>query len=386
MIERAGAEYVRQLAKWFPVVSITGPRQSGKSTLVKATFPDYDYVNLEDPQLRALAEDDPVGFVRNRRNRTIFDEAQYVPDLFSMVQVVSDERGEPGQFVLSGSQNFLMLKSITQSLAGRVGMMRLLPLSYGEALQARPDLTPDEFMLTGGYPRIYDAGIPPEPYFSGYVQTYLSRDVAGYLDVRRISTFRTFLGLLAQRCGNLLNLASLERDAQIAHDTARSWLSMLESSYIVFRLLPYAANLGKRLTKTPKIYFFDTGLLCHLLGIHTLDQLLLHPMLGAVFENLVIAERVKRSLNQGTEPSLFFYRDDEKHEVDLVDLTRPEAPELVEVKSTQTYRAALTRSLSTVGSFLDIPAERQTLAMRSDIDSSVHGIAIRSSRSELLGT
>ncbi|MCH4180705.1 MAG: ATP-binding protein, partial [Atopobiaceae bacterium] len=244
MIERDIAEQARGLATWFPVVSVTGPRQSGKSTLVRSVFDGYDYVNLEDPQVRGAALDDPVGFIKNRPDHLIIDEAQYAPELFSMVQVASDERGSMGQYILSGSQNFLMLKAITQSLAGRVGMLKLLPLSYHEALRADPSLSGDAFMLAGGYPRIYDVGLPLGTFFENYVSTYLERDVSGYLDVRNLAAFRTFLGLCARNCGRLLRYVTLEQGAQISHDTARAWLSMLESSYVTFMLRPYHANLG----------------------------------------------------------------------------------------------------------------------------------------------
>ncbi|MCH3967276.1 MAG: ATP-binding protein [Atopobiaceae bacterium] len=386
MIERDIAEQARGLATWFPVVSVTGPRQSGKSTLVRSVFDGYDYVNLEDPQVRGAALDDPVGFIKNRPDHLIIDEAQYAPELFSMVQVASDERGSMGQYILSGSQNFLMLKAITQSLAGRVGMLKLLPLSYHEALRADPSLSGDAFMLAGGYPRIYDVGLPLGTFFENYVSTYLERDVSGYLDVRNLAAFRTFLGLCARNCGRLLRYVTLEQGAQISHDTARAWLSMLESSYVTFMLRPYHANLGKRLTKTPKLYFYDTGLLCYLLGIKTLEQLLVHPMLGAVFENLVIAERMKRHLNGGDEPELCFYRDDSKVEVDLLDLTDAASPELMEIKSSETYRPRFARHLGTVGETLGVPPERRAVVARVGDDYTADGVTVRSARSELLGS
>jgi len=385
MIERDMAKQARDLARWFPVVSVTGPRQSGKSTLVRDVFSGYAYANLEDPQVRASALSDPVSFVRNRPVHLIIDGTQYAPDLFSMVQVVSDERGAMGQYVLSGSQNFLMLKAITQSLAGRVGMLRLLPFSYREALRGDGSLTPDDYMLAGGYPRLYDTRMPLGTFFENYVSTYLERDVAGFLDVRNLSTFRTFLGLCARNCGGLLRYVTLEQGAQVAHDTARSWLSMLESSYITFMLRPYHANLGKRLTKTPKLYFYDTGLLCHLLHIKTMEQLLIHPMLGAIFENLIVSERVKRHLNEGVEPELYFYRDDSKVEVDLIDLTVPRVPELIEVKSSATYHPSHARHLGKVGDLLGVPVSGRTVVLRVDDGYSAGGVTVRGVRSELLG-
>lgn len=230
--------------------------------------------------MEAQALSDPVGFIENRPSRLVVDEAQLAPELFSMIQVASDESNEPGQYVLSGSQNFLLLKQITQSLAGRVGMLRLLPLSFIEARSARADLSPDVFMLRGGYPRLYDVDMPQDAYFSAYLRTYVERDVQGYLGVRDLSSYRTLLELCAQCTGSLLNISRLANDAGVSRESVSSWLSMLESSYVVFRLRPYHTNLRKRLTKTPKLYFYDTGLLCYLLRIRTLEQLLTSPYLG----------------------------------------------------------------------------------------------------------
>ena len=213
MIPRELEGMLMRMAGWFPVVSVTGPRQSGKSTLVRAAFPEYAYVNLEDPQQGTRVREDPVGFIRNAPEHLIIDEAQRAPGLFPMIQVVSDERGGPGQFILSGSQNFLLLKGITQSLAGRVGPLKLLPLSYGELACAGRAPNVDSFMFRGGYPRLYDVDMYPSVYYEGYVSTYLERDVAGYLDVRNLSAFRTFLALCAQNSGNLLNVTRLAADA-----------------------------------------------------------------------------------------------------------------------------------------------------------------------------
>jgi predicted AAA+ superfamily ATPase len=365
---------VKDNASWFPVVSVTGPRQSGKSTPVQHIFPDFEYVNLEDKSTRNLALTDPTGFIRERPARLIIDEAQRVPELFSAIQVASDASGEHGQYVLSGSQNFLLLKQIGQTLAGRVGICKLLPLSYRECANHGEDLTPDSFMLKGGYPRLHVASIPPSVFFENYLQTYVERDVAGYIDARSTTSFRTLLGLCAQGCGQLLNVSRLSGDLGVARATVDSWLSILESSYVLFRLPPYHANLRKRLTKTPKIYFYDTGLLCHLLGIRTPEQLRDSPARGAVFENLVVAETLKRHLHAGRNPELYFYRDDSKIEVDLVDVTDRVAPELIEIKSTTTYKPELARHLSGVGDALGIPEEGRGVVMRSDKSHVVNGV------------
>lgn len=377
MIPRAIAPRALQLSRWFPVVSVTGPRQSGKSTLVREVFSDYAYVNLEDPQTRQQALSDPVGFIRNRPNRLIIDEVQLAPELFSMIQVVSDESNTPGQYVLSGSQNFLLLKQITQSLAGRVGLLGLLPFSFTEAKEGEGDLTPDSFMLRGGYPRLYDVDVPQATYFSAYVKTYVERDVQDYLGVRDLASYRTLLELCAQCVGSLLNVTRLANDVGASRESVNSWLSMLESSYVLFRLRPYHANLRKRLTKTPKLYFYDTGLLCYLLRIRTLDQLLTSPYLGMVFENLVIEERMKMHLNAGRDPDLYFYRDDNKVEVDLVDMTDADHGLLAEIKSSQTYRSGFSRHLRVVGDEIGIPAERRFVVERAEGDFDADGVQVR---------
>ena len=373
MIERTLSSFVKDNASWFPVVSVTGPRQSGKSTLVQHVFPDFEYINLEDEATRNLALADPAGFIRERPAHLVIDEAQRVPELFSVIQVASDASGEPGQYVLSGSQNFLLLKRISQTLAGRVGICKLLPLSYSECVEHGEEITPDSFMLKGGYPRLHVANIPPSIFFENYLQTYVERDVAGCIDARSVSTFRALLGLCAQGCGSLLNVSRLSGDLGIARATLDSWLSILESSYVLFRLQPYHANLRKRLTKTPKLYFYDTGLLCHLLGIHAPEQLRDSPARGAVFENLVVAETLKRHLHAGRTPELYFYRDDSKIEVDLVDATGRFAPELIEIKSTTTFKAEFARHLDSVGDALGIPEEGRGVVMRSDESHVVNG-------------
>lgn len=384
MIPRTLSQQVRQMATWFPVVSVTGPRQSGKSTLVRDVFPDYEYINLEDPQIRTAAENDPVGFLRNRPRRLIIDEAQYVPELFSMIQVISDEHQEQGQYVISGSQNFLLLKRITQSLAGRVGILKLLPLSYGEIRAAQPTISPDAFMYAGGFPRIHDVSMPPSRFFPSYLDTYVQRDVAEYLDVRNLTGFRTFMRLCALNAGNLMNYANLAKDADIDARTAKAWLSMLESSYVTFPLMPYYANASKRLVKTPKLYFHDTGLLCHLLGIGSVDELLLSPHLGAVFENLIVAETLKAHLNTGNEPQMFFYRDDSKIEVDLMDFTDNTRRRLIEIKSGQTYHDRFATHLGRVGQWLEIPPEERYVVARVESSYQAKGAKVRSATDWLL--
>lgn len=384
MIARSMEEIALKMAGWFPVVSVTGPRQSGKSTLVRKVFSEYDYVNLENIDTREAALADPVGFIRDRPQRLVIDEAQLAPELFNMIQVVSDETGEPGQYILSGSQNFLLLRSITQSLAGRVGLLRLMPLSFAEARAEQGDLALDDFMRKGGYPRLYDRKIPTRVYYDGYVSTYLERDVAGYLDVRNIRQFETMLRLVAQTAGGFLNITRLAQDASVSSKTAREWLSILESSYIIFLLPPYFAHIRKRLVKTPKLYLNDTGLLCHLLGIRSFEQLRDSPMRGAVFENLIIAESMKQYLNAGVVPEMYFYRDSRGKEVDLVDLTN--APKLVEIKSSRTFRGTFSATVNELASLVPggVPKECRYVVMRRDDDIVVGDVQVVSAESWLL--
>lgn len=364
MIPRTLANALMPMLSWFPVVSVTGPRQSGKSTLIRQSLPDYEYVNLEDEATRTSAVKDPIGFIRSHSDRLIIDEAQYAPSLFSQIQVAVDERGTMGQYVLSGSQNFLMEQRIGQSLAGRVGMLQLLPLSYAEALQSDPDLAVDDFMFRGGYPHLYDVNMPETVYFRNYAATYVSRDVADYLDVRNITEFNTFVRLCAQSAGNLLNLSALARETGISFNTAKQWLSILEASFIVFRLRPYFSNTRKRLTKTPKLYFHDNGLLNYLLGITSTEELRNDPKRGDVFENLIISETVKRYRNANRDSDLCFYRDASQAEIDLVDITHRRDPMLVEIKSGMTPRTDFFRHLTAIGNALGVPEERRVVVYR----------------------
>lgn len=385
MIPRLLTEQAQRSATWFPIVSVTGPRQSGKSTLVENAFADYTYLNLEDLELRNQANVDPISFVRNRSTHLIIDEAQYAPDLFSVLQVVSDETKQPGQFILSGSQNFLLLKQIKQSLAGRVGVLKLLPLSYAEALTAHPELTIEEFILDGGYPHLHAAHIPRGIFFESYLNSYIERDVTDYLDVRNLTTFRTFLRLCAQHVGGLIKATSLANELGATYRTVKSWMSILESSYITFSLPPYFGNLNKRLTKTPKLYFHDTGLLCYLLRIETVQDLQEHPLFGEIIENLVISETVKRYYNALKTPELYFYRDDSKIEVDLIDCTHSQTkPELIEIKSGRMYHDRFARHLRSVGTLLNVPETNRTVAMRIDSPYTDHGINVCPIRNLLL--
>lgn len=319
MIPRDAESTLRTLASGFPVVAVTGPRQSGKSTLVRAIFNDRPYVSLEDPDRREFATDDPRGFLGQFSQGAILDEVQRCPDLFSYIQGHVDRKGRLGEWVLTGSQQFGMMSAVTQSLAGRVGMLALLPFGLSElkAVQKVPE-TLDQLLWKGAYPPLYDRPVEPAMWYGSYVQTYLERDVRQLLDVRDLTLFQRFLRLLAGRTGQLLNQSALADETGVSHNTIREWTSVLEASYIIHRLPPHHRNFNKRLVKTPKVYFLDTGLAAWLLGIETAQQLATHPLRGALFETWVVSEYLKARWNRGLPSNLSFWRDRSGREVDLV--------------------------------------------------------------------
>jgi hypothetical protein len=318
MIDRTIRPVLERLFSQYPVVTVTGPRQAGKTTLCREVFPDLEYVNLERPDVRERAQSDPLRFLRRYGEGAVIDEVQRVPELASYLQVMVDERRRNGQFVITGSQNFRISQTISQSLAGRTGILRLLPFSISEALALRPELGVEEMLFTGFYPRIYDQRLDPTQALGDYFESYVERDVRQLSEIRNLSTFQSFVRLCAGRVGQLLNLSSLGADAGISHATAREWLSVLEASFVVFRLAPYHANLSKRLIKSPKLYFYDVGLAAYLLGIEDRRQIFSHPLRGALFENLVVVEALKYRYHRGKRSNLFFYRDAKRHEVDLI--------------------------------------------------------------------
>ena len=339
MIARKALTIIKELAQGYPLVALTGPRQSGKTTLSRAAFPEKPYASLEDPDNREFAFTDPRRFLSQYPDGAILDEAQRVPALFSYLQTRTDLDGRMGQFVLTVSQQFGLLSGITQSLAGRVGMVQLLPFSSGE-LQEAGKLPPtiDELLYAGGYPPLHDRPLKPQQWHAGYVATYLERDVRQLINVRDLTLFQRFLRLCAGRTGQLLNLSSLANDCGITHNTASAWISILEASYILFRLPPHHRNFNKRLVKTPKLYFYDTGLAAWLMGIQNADQLAIHPQRGALFETWVVGELLKGRYNRGLPSNLFFWRDNTGNEVDLiVDQGASLIP--VEIKSGQTITA-----------------------------------------------
>ena len=319
MIERLLKSKLLELMTKYPIVTLTGPRQSGKSTLLRQSFPDYKYVSLEDPDVRLFAADDPRGFLATYPDKTIIDEAQRVPTLFSYLQTHTDKEGREGMYLLAGSHNFLLMENISQSLAGRTAVLKLLPFSHAEMVGGGilPDSV-DEEIFMGGYPRLYDKRIAPSEYYPFYIQTYVERDVRLIKNVGDLSKFIRFVKLCAGRIGQLLNLSSLANECGVAVSTIATWISILEASYICYLLKPDYNNYAKRLVKTPKLYFYDTGLACSLLDIKTAEQVSTHFLRGGLFENLVVNEFIKSSYNVAAEPEFTFWRDSIGNEVDLL--------------------------------------------------------------------
>lgn len=337
MIHRDALATLTRLARGFPVLALTGPRQSGKTTLARAAFPAKPYVTLENPEQRAFAAADPRRFLSGYPDGAVIDEVQRCPELFSWLQGWVDERHRMGDFVLTGSQQFGLMSTISQSLAGRAGLVQLLPLSQTElagAALAQDEL--DAALWQGGYPALYDRQLSPADWFPNYIATYVERDVRQLLAVRDLGVFQRFVKMCAARCGQLLNLSSLAADCGVSHVTAREWLTVLEASYIVRLLPPYHRNFGKRLVKTPKLYFIDTGLAAWLLGIRDAQGIASHAMRGALFENLVIGEFVKQRFNAGQPAELYFWRDNVGHEVDLL-FAAADGLQAVEIKSGMSF-------------------------------------------------
>jgi hypothetical protein len=336
MIPRTAEQTIRTLLQGFPIVTITGPRQSGKTTLARAVFADRPYASLEDPDVRLGARDDPRSFLERFPDGAVLDEVQRCPELFSYLQTMVDADGRMGLFILTGSQQFGLLSSISQSLAGRTAFVELLPFAVDEL--SRAGILPgglDEVLLKGGYPPLHDRKVTPWQWFSAYVMSYLERDVRQVLKVQELETFQRFVRLCAGRSAQLLNLSSLAADCGITHNTARAWISVLEASYVLFLLRPHHANFNKRLVKTPKLYFYDSGLACWLLGIRTAEQVCSHPLRGSLFETFIVSEVMKSRLNAGERPGLSFWRDSNGNEVDLV-MERGTGLTPVEIKAGKT--------------------------------------------------
>jgi len=386
MIKRQLEARLLAAAKNYPVVTVTGPRQSGKTTLIRNVFPKYRYVSLEDPDRRREALEDPRDFLQRYNRNIIFDEAQKAPELFSYIQTLVDEKDLPGRFILSGSQNFLLSRAISQSLAGRCAVLHLLPFSSSELKQTNPlrfdalndpdylsdlqNIAPDDssvfpLIQKGFYPRIHDKQLNPGEWLSNYFQTYLERDVRELLNVGDIEAFGRFVRLCAGRNGQLLNLSSLGNDCGISHTTAKKWLSVLEAAFLVTLLRPYHQNFSKRLIKTPKLYFLDTGLLCWLLNITSAEQLELHNARGAVFEAFAVSECRKYLFNTGSQAQIYFWRESNGVEIDLlIESSAGITP--VEIKSAKTIASDFFKHLDSWRKAAGLPEQNGALIYAGD--------------------
>jgi predicted AAA+ superfamily ATPase len=368
MIPRLIANKLKQLTSQYPVVAVTGPRQSGKTTLVRNIFPQRPYLSLEDPDVRSFALEDPRGFLSGNPDGIILDEVQRAPDLFSYIQTRVDEIDKEGLYILTGSFNFSLMEGISQSLAGRVGLLNLLPFSFAELDHANrlPDLLED-LLFTGSYPRIYDKRIPAGEWYANYVTTYLERDVRAIKNITDLDVFQRFLKMCAARSGQILNLSSLGDDCGITHNTAKSWLSVLQASFIVYLLRPHYKNFNKRLIKSSKLYFYDTGLLSYLIGIDSPENLSTHAFRGPVFETWVISEMLKGRLNRGLKENLFFWRDNSGHEIDCI-VEQGESLLPLEIKSGQTITPDYFKGLKYWSKISQTPGKEAYLVYGGSMD------------------
>jgi len=356
--QRSSQSLLFQALTHYPVVVVTGPRQAGKSTLIRESLPDWQMLSLEDIDLRSFAKADPRGFLKLYPAPLIIDEVQRVPELLSYIQTAVDSSGQMGQYVLSGSQQFSLLAGITQSLAGRASLIELHPLRLKELQDGGINkISLDQLLLQGGYPAIHARKLDPTRYYADYVGSYIERDVRSLSAVQDLGNFQRFMRLCAARTGQILNLNSLANDCGISHPTAQAWMNLLEASYVVRRIAPYYRNFGKRLVKAPKLYFLDTGLCAWLLGITSAQQMSSHYARGALFETWVVTEALKWRAVRGDKQPLYFWRDNIGNEIDLL-LEQDGGLTLVEVKSGQTFQSEWLRNLDTVKRHLDEPTRR----------------------------
>lgn len=336
MFPRLLQKKLKELANDYPVVTVLGPRQSGKTTLVKETFKQKAYINLEDLEVRALATEDPKQLLKRYPEGAVFDEIQRAPALLSYIQVLVDEKQINGLYILTGSHQFLLHQAVKQSLAGRTALLSLLPMSIEELKDAEIELEAEDYIFNGFYPRVYKNSLDPVIAYRSYIQTYIERDVRDLIAIKDLNQFQNFLKLCASRTGQILNMESLGNDLGISSPTIKSWLSILEASFVIMRLHPYLENFGKRVIKSPKLYFVDVGVAANLLGIESTKQLERDPLRGHLFENLVVMEMVKARLNRALDPHMYFYRDSNQNEIDVI-LKQGNALIPIEIKVSSTF-------------------------------------------------
>ncbi|MFH2046718.1 MAG: ATP-binding protein [Pseudomonadota bacterium] len=344
MIKRDITAELLEAAGEYPVVTVFGPRQSGKTTLVKMAFPGKSYYSLEDPDVRMAAETDPRGFLDNLKDGAVLDEIQRMPQLLSYIQGIVDRLNKPGIFILTGSHQPELHQAVSQTLAGRTAVLKLLPFSLSELLNYKKNWDAYELISKGSYPRVHEENLKPARFFNSYMQTYVERDIRALINLKDLTTFQQFVRLLAGRIGQIVNYASLSNDVGVSATTIKNWISVLKASFVVFELPPFFQNISKRVVKSPKIYFNDTGLGAYLIGIETPEQAFRDPLRGGLFENLVITEILKEHLNCGENPELFFYRDTHGNEVDLI-IRKGRKLIPVEIKSAATFTPDFLRGI-----------------------------------------
>ena len=373
MFQREIETELKSLAKDYPIVTVIGPRQSGKTTLVRHAFANKPYASLEDPDTRSLAEEDPRSFLEKYPNGAILDEIQRVPQILSYLQGIVDASQKKGLFILTGSHQLELHQAITQSLAGRTALLTLLPMSLYELKEAAIDLPLNEALLKGGYPRIYKDNLDPTKAYRNYFQTYVERDLRQLINIKDLSQFERFIRICAGRIGQILNMEEIGGEIGISSHTVKEWISMLEASFIVIRLQPYFENFGKRIIKSPKLFFTDVGLAAYLLGIETEVQIDRDPLRGHLVENLVLLELLKWRLNHGLDPQLYYYRDTQKNEVDLI---FKEGSHLIpiEVKSSKTYHSDLLKQIQFFQKLVGDRAPKGYLIYAGDQEQNIHSI------------
>ncbi len=357
MFKRTIEPELIQMAKEYPVVTILGPRQAGKTTLVKMVFSDKPYINMESPETRILAETDPNGLLARYPDGVVIDEVQRVPALLSYIQVIVDEKRQNGQYILTGSHQLDLQNHISQSLAGRTAILNLLPLCFSEVAQQKKIEDENELMLYGFMPRIYSENQQPTKAYRNYLQTYVERDVRQLINLKELTTFQKFITACASRIGQLINYEEISSEIGVSNNTIKNWLSILEASFIIMRLQPYYANIGKRLIKTPKLYFVETGLAAYLLGIESVPQMQRDRLRGHLFENMIVMELIKSRFNRGLSHHLFFYRDQQQHEIDLV-YKKADQLTPIEIKSSKTFTTKFLHGLDYFSSIFPKECER----------------------------